>query len=394
MRETRHNRPSLNILQSIVLHGWSAGSWYAVEFSKALTERGHNVTFLTPEGGITAQKALQAGLKVDTTVNLKERSPGAMRRNVQYMRELLRRERFDIVNAHWGEDHVYWAIILRFLAAQSAVLVRTRSVDHRAPKRHPFNKILNRKWTDLIIVSNDRLKAVCQSALGMGDGKVRTIYPGFDLKPFQRFSEQGRLRPALGFNPHTLIVGFIARFSPIKGHVHFFEAARQVAESIGNVMFLVVGHPSGLDRGDIQKLAHQCGVERNMVLVDGRMDHIQRLMEAVDVGVVSSIGSEAISRVILEYMAMGKPVVSVAVGGIPEIVVHSETGLLVPPKQPAAMAQAIVDLLRRKDRRRQMGAMGRKRVEALFSIEQRADEMEETLYEIWRERGYLDIKNG
>ena len=386
--ERLQERRPLKILQSIVLHGWNAGSWYAVEFSKVLQRKGHDILFLTPEGGITAERARQAGLRVDTSVDLKQRSPGAIRRNVRYMRALLARERFDVINAHWGEDHLYWALILRFLAPERAALVRIRSVDPRLPKRHPLNKMLNRRWTDLILVSNRSLRLACEKVLKLGPEKIVIVSPGLDVGALPKSPLQGHLRRsedakrALGIEGDALVVGLLARFSEIKGHRYFIEAARQVARSVEKAVFLIVGYECGLGRSDVQAWVRRAGIADRTCILDGKVRDIRRIMEAVDLGVVSSIGSEAISRIVMEYMAMGKPVVSTAVGGIPEMIVHGRTGILVPPKDPRAMAEAIIALSEERERLSRMGALGRRRMEQAFSIEEKACEMEDAFYRI------------
>jgi len=375
----------LKILQSIVLHGWNAGSWYAVEFSKILQRKGHDILFLTPEGGITAERARQAGLKVDTAVDLKRRSPGAIRRNVRYMRALLARERFDVINAHWGVDHLYWALILRFLAPEKTALVRVRSVDPRLPKRHPLNKVLNRRWTDLILVSNRGLRSACEKALKLGPGKVVIVSPGLDVALLRGCSRgSDAARRALGIENDAFVVGLIARFSEIKGHRCFIEAARQVARSVEQAVFLIVGYECGVRASDVEAWVRSAGIaDCTRILVQERARDISGIMAAVDIGVLSSIGSEAISRIVMEYMAMGKPVVSTAVGGLPELIVHGRTGMLVPPEDPSAMAEAIIALSKERERLSRMGALGRRRIEQAFSIEEKACEMEDAFYRIW-----------
>ncbi|MFH1007967.1 MAG: glycosyltransferase family 4 protein [Candidatus Latescibacterota bacterium] len=375
-------RRPLKILQSIVLHGWNAGAWYAVEFSKALQRRGHEVLILTPEGGIPAQRAREAGLPVDTSVDLKQWSPAAVRRNVRTMRALLARERFDVINAHWGEDHLYWALVLRFLVPEAPPLVRIRSVNPRLPKRHPLNKVLNRYWTDLVLVSNRFLSSGSERVLGLDPGKVAMVYPGLDVSAFSECSPgDAQAKESLGIDRDALVVGLIARFSKIKGHRHFIEAAGQVARSVKKVVFLIVGFDCGVHKEDLEAWASKAGIaDRTRIVVLERVQDLSRIMAAVDLGVISSIGSEAISRITMEYMATGKPMVCTTVGGIPELVVSGQTGLLVPPAKPAAMAQAMIALLSEPEGLLRMGAMGRKRMEQRFSIETQTDEMEEVLY--------------
>jgi len=381
----------LKILQSIVLHGWNAGSWYAVEFSKILQRKGHDILFLTPEGGITAERARQVGLKVDTSVDLKQWSPVAVRRNVRYMRALLARERFDVINAHWGADHLYWALILRFLTPEKTALVRVRSVDPRPPKRHPLNKVLNRRWTDLILVSNRGLQSACERAMKLGPGKVVIVSPGLDVALLQGCSRgSDAAKRALGIEDDAFVVGLIARFSEIKGHRYFIEAARLVARSVEKAVFLIVGYECGVRGSDVEAWVRKAGIaDRTRILEEGRLRDISEIMEAVDLGVVSSIGSEAISRIVMEYMAMGKPVVSTAVGGIPEVLVHGQPGMLVPPEEPSAMAEAIIALSGERERLFRMGALGRKRIAQAFSIEEKACEMEDALYRILEAKSEL-----
>ncbi len=377
-------RRPLKILQSIVLHGWNAGAWYAVEFSKALQQRGHDILFLTPEGGIPAERARQAGLKVEPSVDLKRWSPGAVRRNVRTMKALLARERFDVILAHWGEDHLTWALVLRFLASERPPLVRVRSVDPRLPKRHPLNKVLNQRWTDLLLVSNRFLRSGCERVLKLDPEKIALVYPGLDVAAFSEHPEgSADAKAALGIEKDALVVGLIARFSPIKGHRHFIEAAGQVARSVEKVFFLIVGFDCGVHKEDLEAWVEKAGIaDRARVLVLERVPDLSKIMAAVDLGVISSIGSEAISRITMEYMATGKPMVCTTVGGIPELVLPGQTGMLVPPEQPAAMAEAMSELLSEPERLSHMGALGRKRMEQRFSIEEQAGEMEEVLYRL------------
>ncbi len=376
----------LKILQSIVLHGWNAGAWYAVEFSRALQRRGHDILFMTPEGGIPAQRARQAGLKVEPSVDLKRWSPGLVRQNLRTMKALLARERFDVILAHWGEDHLYWALVLRFLVSEGPPLVRVRSVDPRLPKQHPLNKVLNQRWTDLLLVSNRFLRSGCERVLKLDPKKIALVYPGLDVAAFSERSEgSADAKQALAIGKDALVVGLIARFSPIKGHRHFIEAAGQVARTVDKAFFLIVGFDCGVHQEDLETWVEKAGIaDRTRILVLERVQDLSGIMAAVDLGVISSIGSEAISRITMEYMATGKPMVCTTVGGIPELVVDGQTGMLVPPEQPAAMAEAMSELLSEPERLLRMGALGRKRMEQQFSIEKQAHEMEEALYRLCR----------
>ncbi|MCK5380937.1 MAG: glycosyltransferase family 4 protein, partial [Candidatus Latescibacteria bacterium] len=152
---------------------------------------------------------------------------------------------------------------------------------------------------------------------------------------------------------------------------------------VEKVFFLIVGFDCGVHKEDLEAWVEKAGIaDRARVLVLERVPDLSKIMAAVDLGVISSIGSEAISRITMEYMATGKPMVCTTVGGIPELVLPGQTGMLVPPEQPAAMAEAMSELLSEPERLSHMGALGRKRMEQRFSIEEQAGEMEEVLYRL------------
>jgi len=153
------------------------------------------------------------------------------------------------------------------------------------------------------------------------------------------------------------LVGVVAQLKPEKGLRTFLEAAAQASQLLPDVRFVVVG--DGPLRGQLEALAQRAGVDRRVRFLGFRSD-ARALVELLDVLVVPSL-SEGTPLVVLEAMAAGIPVVASAVGGIPDQIRHEKEGLLVPPGDSAALADALIGLLRDPARARDLGEAGHQR---------------------------------
>jgi glycosyltransferase involved in cell wall biosynthesis len=168
------------------------------------------------------------------------------------------------------------------------------------------------------------------------------------------------------------LVGNIAALAAHKGQKHLVAAAAKVVREIPDARFLIIGE--GELREPLEKQVKDLGLGHHLVLGGFRADAVG-LLKSFDVFAMSSV-TEGLGSVILEAMSCRRAVVATRAGGIPEVVVDGETGLLVPPADDAALAQGIVRLLRDATLRARLGAAGRARVEAEFSV---ASMVEKTL---------------
>ena len=168
------------------------------------------------------------------------------------------------------------------------------------------------------------------------------VYNGVDL---ERYDHQGpccTLHEEFDMEPGAPIVGVVGRLELEKGHPTLLEAWPQVLREVPGAYLLIVGEGSRFDA--LHQIARDHGIERHVVFT-GRRDDIPAITAALDVAVLPSY-REAQGLTILEAMALARPVVASNVGGIPEMVEHEKTGLLVPAHDPPALAAAIVRLLR------------------------------------------------
>ncbi len=229
---------------------------------------------------------------------------------------------------------------------------RVRSLEDREILRH-----LTPQMDRLIAVSR-AIQAKLEHEHREG-APVTLIYNGVDLERYAHQEPCCTLPDEYGFAPGTPIVGTVARLEPEKGHPTLLEAWRIVVDRVPEARLLIVGE--GSRRADLEAQARTLGLLGEectdracvgtrharpgaKVVFTGRREDVPAVVAALDVAVLPSY-REAQGITILEAMALGRPVVASNVGGIPEMVEDGRTGLLVPPHDPVALADAIVRLL-------------------------------------------------
>ena len=175
------------------------------------------------------------------------------------------------------------------------------------------------------------------------------------------------------------MVTYVANLFAYKGHSDLVDAARRIADAFPSIRFLLVGADAG-EEGNLRRRIEALGLGRNVLLVGPRPD--AAAIVAASAFLVHPSHQEGFPNAILEAMAAGKAVVATRVGGIPEAVEDGRTGLLVPARDPAALAGAVLSLLRDPDRARAMGEAGRMRVEEEFSIGKMVEGIESLYVEL------------
>jgi glycosyltransferase involved in cell wall biosynthesis len=189
--------------------------------------------------------------------------------------------------------------------------------------------------------------------------KIESIRLGLELSPFLRAdTARGALRRELGIKAGTPLVGIVARLVPIKAHEVFLEAAVRIRAALPAVRFLVVG--DGQRRQELETLAHRLGLADSLTFLGWRRD-MAGVYADLDVVALTSL-NEGSPVALIEALAAARPVVSTAVGGVPEVVIHGETGLTVGVSDASALADAVVALLRDPSLAARLGAAGRRHV--------------------------------
>lgn len=365
----------LNILQLVNVRWFNACAWYALNLSLGLRKRGHKVII----GGRGESPVLRRGEELGFPVAnlpLGELSPLKTATHLLHLGSLIKRESIDLVNAHRGEGHIY-ASLLRGL--HNVPVVRTRG-DRRPPFANPFNLLLHRYLTDGVIVTCSSLKSPLLK-LGLREDKIEVISPGVDTEYFQPGIKPTEAKRALGWNSSTPLVGMVGRLSPVKGHKFFIEAASLVVKKVPKAKFLIIGEDAQIRSSELKELAQSKGVLDRFIFLAYQGD-IRAIISALDLGVMASTGSETICRVALEFMAMEKPVVGAEINSIPELVADGSNGIIVPPADPEKLAQAILEILQNRDKRREFGREARRRAVEEFSLDRLAESTERLYNEL------------
>lgn len=177
---------------------------------------------------------------------------------------------------------------------------------------------------------------------GRTGAPVSLIYNGVDLARYDHTEPCCTFREQYGIEPDAVVVGVVARLEPEKGHPTLLEAWPAVLRAVPNAALLVVGE--GSRSAELERLAASLRIAHRVVFT-GRRDDVPSVTAALDVAVLPSY-REAQGLSILEAMALSRPVVASRVGGIPEVIEDGVSGLLVPPRDPGALAGAIIRLLK------------------------------------------------
>jgi glycosyltransferase involved in cell wall biosynthesis len=370
---------SLNILQLINVRWYNACAHYAVSLSHALKERGHRVIVAGDPHSAPILKAGRMGLSVYEDLFLSYTSPWMITYNVKRMADLIKQERIDVINAHRGEGHLVAGFAKSFFK-RKVPLIRTRG-DVRPPRGDLLSRYLNKKLTDRIITTCRVLQASYMKNLKMPDEKVVNIPVGIDHEFFSPKEVKGKQVRKLNIPPGNLVVGIVGRLSPVKGHEYFIRAAEHVLKKLPHTTFIICGEDAQISANELRETVKKMKAEENFRFV-GKVKDVREIISLFDVGVVSSVGSETICRVALEYMSMGKPVVGTDVNAVPEVVREGGNGLVVQPAHAKELADALIGLLQDGHKRKEFGEKSRSIVTEQFTLDAFARKTEEVYFSL------------
>jgi glycosyltransferase involved in cell wall biosynthesis len=280
--------------------------------------------------------------------------------------EIFRREPFDLLHAHLPHGEVYGELALRAFPERPFVLSRHNDDRFRRwlPLRWVFAPSLRRAGR--IIAISQAVRRFLVQVEGASAEKVEVIPYGLDVELFAQTAHPGAFRKEIGARKEPL-VGFVGRLTRQKGVDVLLRAFAQVEKQIPSARLVLAG--DGPDRQALVNLAQSLGLQQVMFL--GWRTDAANLMADMDLLVIPSRW-EGFGLVALEAMALGKPIVASRISALPEIIAPEETGLLVAPGDPDALAESIRMLLADRRRAERMGRAGRARVKKDFRVDQMA----------------------
>jgi glycosyltransferase involved in cell wall biosynthesis len=280
---------------------------------------------------------------------------------------ILRRFGADVAHYHTARAHTLGLAASRI--ARTPVKVLSRRVDFPV-SGNPLSKVKYKASLDAVIAITQAVKDVLTRG-GVDPDVITVIYSGIDLAERAVKADGAGLRAELGVPQGACLVGAIGALAPHKAQAFLLRAAAKLAEERDDVRYIIAGE--GELEGELKALASTLGVTGIVTFAGFRRD-IEAVLGAIDLFVLSSV-AEGLCTSILDAMASGVPVVATRVGGVPEIVVDGESGLLVPPADGNALAAAIGRALDDVDLRRRLVEGGRHRV-VRFGLERTVAETE------------------
>jgi glycosyltransferase involved in cell wall biosynthesis len=292
-------------------------------------------------------------------------------------RPLVRRLRdgVDVVHAHMFGSNV-WGTVLGRLTRVPVVVAHehTWSFEGR-PLRRLLDRELVGRFADafVAVAAEDRRKMI--EVEGVDPDKIRLIPNGIP----DRETPSADVRAELGVAPDAPVLGIVCELRAQKALEVLFEAAVRLREELPALKVLVAG--DGPERERLEAEVRRLGLEETVLLLGIRRD-VPALLDALDVAMLSS-DYEGSPLSVMEYMAAAKPIVSTRVGGVPELVEDGVHAVLVPPRDPQALAQAVAELLRDPERARQLGEAAHERQRQEFSLDAMVRRIEELYEELW-----------
>ena len=359
-------RPLTIVQVATNLESWGGLEIHLLNLAEQLRARGHRVIVAGRPGKFVLSRAQALGLETfEATV--KRQSD---RTDFGRLRGFFRREKVDVIHAHNQEDALVPAAAARLAGVPASFLTW----------HFPFPFRSRAKGRLILALLHKRLIAISSSVQdmhienGVTPGRMEVIHHGTDVEAFRTLTaDVPALRAALGLAPEDLAVGIVGRVAPEKGHYVLFEALRLLADRHPRLRAVVVG--DGPDMPALRRDLAAMGVAKRVVLT-GFRDDVNNVIAALDIVAVPSTWPEPCSAAVQQGMALSKPVVGSRTGGTPEMILEGETGLLVPPSDAAALADALGRLAASPDLRQGMGEAGRARVEAHFSLRRMTDAVE------------------
>jgi len=215
----------------------------------------------------------------------------------------------------------------------------------------------------------------------MDPRKIELIYNGVDMDRFRFAAAPSPLRRESllpEFRPDDRPIGVLANLWPIKGHHILLEAAVRVVAYFPKVKFVLIG--TGVRRAELEARARALSIEKHVLFLGSRQD-VPDILSCMEISVLPSLG-EGFSNAILESMAAALPMVATDVGGNREAIIDGETGFIVPPGDPDALADRLIRLLEDPALGKKMGRAGRQRIENYFTLDRMVRETERFYDEI------------
>ena len=313
--------------------------------------------------------------------------------NIKRLSKIIRKKKINIVHSQGGRADFYVRVAFKMLKPKvkivNTVAMPVKGYDVGALRKgvYRFFDWFSEKYVDRFIVVSDVLRKTLLSSYKIPHDKVIKVYNGIELDEYRPNgkevrSQKSEVRREFGLSKNIPVIGAIGRMVWQKGFEYLIECVPEIVKAFPDVKILIVG--DGSLREKFEALSEELRVRDNVIFAGFRSD-IKEILSAIDILVIPSL-LEGFPMITLEAMAMAKPIVATNIDGITEQITDGVNGILVLPKDPSALAKAIIQVLNDKELARTMGLSAREKVEQEFSVEKMVTETEKVYLSLLKEK--------
>lgn len=294
--------------------------------------------------------------------------------SVLKLRKLIKERNIDLIHNNESWTTPYAVNAIKKLKKIPIITHMRLSITPRRIKNYLLNKV------DKIIVVSQGSKSFFEHDKEILP-KVEVVYNGVDIEPFKKGADRQEVRRELGLNENDILIGHLALYSDRKRQLITLEAARKVIAKNQNCHFLFCGmsSPDSTEYEDaLRNKIKEYGLKKNVRMMKFRND-VNKVFAALDINLLIS-SDEGFGRVIIEAGVFAVPSIGTLIGGIPELIDNSKSGVLIKLDDVNALTEKIFLLADNPDQRKQMGIASEKRVQDLFTIQVHTKKIE-SIYE-------------
>lgn len=322
---------------------------YILTLAKGFIQRGHKVIVVSSGGELVEALQKMGGAHFPMNISTKSELDPKIYLAALRLRNVVAYKKIDIIHSHTRVTQVLGQV-LSFLTKIPYVATC-----------HGFYKLrLSRRlwpcWGDAAIAISPPVQEHLTRDFGVPEKKTFLVHNGIDVSRFPVPDEKSRQekRGLYGFSDH-LVIGIIARLADVKGHSVLIRALPKVLKRFPNAQLLIVGE--GKEEENLRRLVQQLNIGEHVTFMS-IVNRTAEILPLFDVSVLPSL-DEGLGISIMEAQIMGVPVIATNVGGIPSLIKDGETGLLVNPGDPDALADAIIRVLNDKELAKRLGTQAR-----------------------------------
>lgn len=333
----------LNILITSNVHWWNAEAAYAAETADVLREAGHNVFVLTRPNTLNESKLNQQSFSLVTHIDLNTNNPLRLFKAYHQLKQFIQSHQIHIVNAHRSEGFFILALLAN--RTNSFKLIRTRGTT-RAPQNSWINRKIYRDWTDAHIVVGRVVEKRLTMKIPIPPEKVSVIYYPAEQYNLPLNAKEDYYE-SFDLPRDSIILSIVGRLDPVKGHTILLQSLKDLIVDHPQLILLILyrdAEPGSPKLVKLQEDITQLSLDNHVRLI-GPHPGIREIMQLTTIGIISSIESEVICRVAIEFFSVGTPVVAFPTGCLPELIVNGVNGYLTVNQTSSALTKCVTSVL-------------------------------------------------